>query len=622
MKLSFTGLMFVSMQLMSMPGFTQWKPAGDNLKSKWTKDVNVNHVLPDYPRPIMVRTQWANLNGLWKYTITPKSELKIPERFDSDILVPFAVESSLSGVQRKLMPDELLWYSTTFDIPSDWKGRNIILHFGAIDWQSSIWINDIKIGEHTGGYTPFSFDITPFLNLKGKQKIVIRVYDPSGYRDKMYDPYRPLTEGYQPRGKQALNPKGAYYSTASGIWQTIWLEPVNKSHIERLKISPDIDRSMLYVELKTAVSGNADWFEVYVLDNGKEITVGKAVVGEKMEVFIPDAKLWSPESPFLYDLKIQLHVKDQITDQVDSYFAMRKVSINNKNDRMPIRIQLNNKDYFNLGLLDQGYWPDGIYTAPTDEAMKSDILMTKTLGFNTIRKHWKIEPARWYYYCDKIGLLVWQDFPGGDQDLPHQEEGPPEMVRTAESERVFFLELSQMIDYLYSVPSVVCWVLFNERTGQFKTKEVVEYVRSVDKTRLIDAASGGNDFPSGDMIDYHFYPEPKLYIYDQSGKRATVQGEYGGISLILRGHTWKSDGSWGYKLASTAEELTSRYVLYGEELLKLIETGISAAIYTQTTDIETECNGMITYDREVLKIEKDRVRAINLKICNSLNKER
>jgi beta-galactosidase/beta-glucuronidase len=608
------GWIILFVQLISMAVIAQWKPAGDNLKSKWTKDVDVNSVLLEYPRPLMVRTQWKNLNGLWKYAVTPNSALKISERFDGEILVPFPVESSLSGVQRKLMPDQLLWYSTEFDLPSDWGKRNIILHFGAIDWQSTIWINDIKIGEHTGGYTPFSFDITPFLNSKGKQKMVIKVYDPS------FDRKNKVANDFQPRGKQTLSPAGCWYTAQSGIWQTVWLEPVNKKYIKDVRITSDIDKSMLYVELKTTASKNKDWFEAVILDNGKEITLGKAVVGEIMEVFIPNAKLWSPESPFLYDLKIKLHNNNQIADHVDSYFAMRKISIK-KGDREPTRIQLNNKNYFNFGLLDQGWWPDGLYTAPTDEALKSDIEMTKELGFNTIRKHWKIEPARWYYHCDKLGLLVWQDFPGSDDKLDIPPVSGVEMERSPESKRVFFLELTQMIDFLYSYPSIVCWALFNERSGQFKTKEVVEYAKKLDNTRLIDAASGGNHFPVGDMIDYHFYPEPKLYIHDQSSGRATVQGEFGGIGLIIKDHTWKSGESWGYKLAQTKEDLTNRYVGYGEELLKLIDIGISAAIYTQTTDVETECNGMITYDREVMKVDMDRVRKINLKISNSLNIE-
>jgi beta-galactosidase/beta-glucuronidase len=606
------GMIILVLQFISMAALAQWKPAGDNLKSKWTKDVNVNNVLSDYPRPLMVRDQWKNLNGLWKYTITPKSELKVPEKFDGDILVPFPVESSLSGVQRYLQPDQLLWYCTEFDVPSGWKNRNVILHFGAIDWQSTIWINNIKIGEHTGGYTPFRFDITPFLTDRGKQKLVVKVYDPTWDKDKT------VIDGYQSRGKQTLHPSGCWYTAQSGIWQTVWLEPVNKNHIHDVKISTDIDRSMLYLELETTGSATEDWFEVIVMDKGKQITVGKAVADSKLEVYIPDSRLWSPESPFLYNLKIKLHSNDQIADNVDSYFAMRKISIS-KGDREPSRIQLNNKDYFNFGLLDQGWWPDGLYTAPTDEALKADILMTKELGFNTIRKHWKIEPARWYYHCDNIGLLVWQDFPGSDQDAP--SDGAKEMERSPESERIFFLELTQMLNYLYSYPSVVCWVIFNERSGQFKTREVVDYVRNMDQMRLIDAASGGNHFPTGDMIDYHFYPEPKLYIHDQSSGRATVQGEFGGVGLIIDDHKWQSDKGWGYGLCKTPGEVSDVYVGYGEELLRLIKLGLSAAIYTQTTDVETECNGLITYDREIMKVDKDRVREINLRITNSLGNE-
>lgn len=585
--------------------FAQWQPAGDRIKTSWAEQIDVNNVLPEYPRPIMERTDWQNMNGLWEYAITRAGTPK-PEKFDGQILVPFAVESSLSGVQKTVGPENELWYKRSFTVPSGWKNKQILLHFGAVDWKTEILVNDIKIGTHQGGYTPFSFDITPFLNKTGTQQLVVRVWDPS-------------EQGYQPRGKQTSRPEGIWYTSVTGIWQTVWLEPVNEKHIETIRTTPDIDNNRVAVEVISSGTAYSDLYEVTVLDGSVKIASAKASSGQKVEIPVPEAKLWSPDSPFLYNMQVSLISNGKVTDHVNSYFAMRKVSA--KRDKNGIvRLQLNNKDLFQFGPLDQGWWPDGLYTAPTDEALKYDLIKTKDFGFNMIRKHVKVEPARWYTHCDQLGILVWQDMPSGDRSPQwqmHQYFDGTEMKRSAESEANYRAEWQEIIDYLYSNPSVVCWVPFNEAWGQFKTHEIVEWTKAYDPSRLVNPASGGNHYPTGDMLDLHNYPQPDLYLYD--ARRATVLGEYGGIGLAIEGHLWTPGRNWGYVQFKNSKEVTDRYVQYGEELYKLVKAGFSAAVYTQTTDVEIEVNGLMTYDRKVIKIDEKRVREINQKICNALN---
>lgn len=589
----------------TLQSFAQWKPGGDKIKTSWAEKIDVKNVLPEYPRPIMERADWMNLNGLWDYSIL-KAGLPEPSQFDGQILVPFPVESSLSGVMKTVGSENEVWYKRAFEVPAKWKGKNVLLHFGAVDWKAEVWVNDIKIGSHTGGYTPFSFDITPFLTKTGSQKLVVKVWDGTD-------------SGFQPRGKQVDKPNGIWYTPVTGIWQTVWMEPVAAKRIESVRTVPDIDKNRVLVNVVSNAATYADVVEVKVFDGKDEISSAKASSAEKLDIPVSGAKLWSPESPFLYTMKVTLFSNGVVVDQVNSYFAMRKVSTKRDANGI-VRLELNNKPYFQFGPLDQGWWPDGLYTAPTDEALRYDIQKTKDFGFNMIRKHVKVEPARWYTHCDQIGILVWQDMPNGDRSPQWQMRNyfnGNDLKRSAESEANYRKEWKEILDYLYSNPCIVTWVPFNEAWGQFKTAEIVEWTKTYDPSRLVNPASGGNHYPVGDMLDLHNYPGPGMFLYD--GQRPTVLGEYGGIGLALEGHLWASDKNWGYVQFKNSKEVTDEYVKYGEALLKMIKTGFSAAVYTQTTDVEGEVNGLMTYDRKVIKIEEQRVREINQKICNSLN---
>ena len=586
--------------------FAQWKPAGDKIKTSWGEQLDPKNVLPEYPRPIMERNDWKNLNGLWKYAITKKGD-PTPAAYQGDILVPFAVESSLSGVGKMINEKEELWYQRTFDIPSAWRGKQILLHFGAVDWKAEVWVNDVKVGEHTGGFTPFYFDITSVLN-KGNNDLVVKVWDPSD-------------RGEQPRGKQIANPHGIWYTPVTGIWQTVWLEPVATQYITNLKTTPDIDNNSVKVEV-AANTTSADKVEVKVFDGKNLVAKGAALNGVPVELAMPaNTKLWSPDSPFLYNMEVTLYKDGKAIDQVKSYTAMRKYSIR-KGQNGITRLQLNNKDYFQFGPLDQGWWPDGLYTAPTDEALVYDLKKTKDFGYNMVRKHVKVEPARWYTHCDQLGLIVWQDMPNGGPSPQWQARNyfnGTEVIRSAASEANYRKEWKEIIDCLYSYPSIAVWVPFNEAWGQFKTPEIVAWTKEYDPSRLVNPASGGNHYTCGDILDLHHYPGPNMFLYDP--RRATVLGEYGGIGLVVEGNTWVNDKkNWGYVKFNTSDEVTNEYIKYGKHLLELIQKGFSAAVYTQTTDVEGEINGLMTYDRKVIKMNEAKVREINQQICNSLNK--
>lgn len=584
----------------------QWKPVEGRIRTQWSEQVNPDNVLPEYPRPIMERTEWKNLNGLWDYAIIEKGK-HTPSVFDGKILVPFAVESSLSGVAKTVGAEKELVYRRSFEVPSSWKGKKVLLHFGAVDWKTDVWVNDVKVGSHTGGFTPFSFDITEALQGKNNT-LLVKVWDPTD-------------KGYQPRGKQVSRPEGIWYTPVTGIWQTVWLEPVSESYIQDLRITPDIDNSLLSLKALVKDATSKDLVEVKVFDGQQLVAQGKSINGECVQVAMPEnAKLWSPESPFLYTLKVSLKQNGKLVDEVSSYAAMRKYS--SKRDANGIvRLELNNKPLFQFGPLDQGWWPDGLYTAPTDEALLYDIQKTKDFGFNMIRKHIKVEPARWYTYCDKLGIIVWQDMPSGDRNPEWQNrkyfEGT-EMKRSAESEACYRKEWKEIMDALYSYPCIGTWIPFNEAWGQFKTPEIVEWTKQYDPTRLVNPASGGNHYTCGDMLDLHNYPAPELYLYD--AQRATVLGEYGGIGWVVQGHIWEPDRNWGYIQFNSSKEVTDEYVKYAEKLYDLIPRGFSAAVYTQTTDVEVEVNGLMTYDRKVIKLDEKRVREINRKLCESLNK--
>lgn len=590
-------------------GMAQWKPAGDKIKTEWAGKVDPNNVLPEYPRPIMERSEWQNLNGLWNYAIRHRGEANVRVN-DGKILVPFAVESSLSGVQKTVGKDNELWYERTFSVPSSWAGKNVLLHFGAVDWKTDVYLNDVKIGSHEGGYDGFSFDITPYLK-SGNQKLVLKVWDPT-------------TEGYQPVGKQNTRPEGIWYTPVTGIWQTVWIEPVNQKHITELINTPDIDQSKLTVLAKTCGTKAGDIVSVVMKDGNKIVAQGKAAAGQDVELFVKDQKLWSPDTPFLYNLEVSLISGSKTVDAVKSYSAMRKISA--KRDQAGVwRMQLNNQDLFQFGPLDQGYWPDGLYTAPTDEALVFDIKKTKDFGFNMIRKHVKVEPARWYTHCDKIGMLVWQDMPSGDypaspdwQNHQYYEEKGRLAHRSAISETNYKDEWTEIINEHLSYPCIVVWTPFNEAWGQFKTPEIVAFTKALDPTRLINTASGGNHFKTGDILDLHNYPGPMMYMYDFD--RVTVLGEFGGLGLPIKDHLWQPDRNWGYVQFKDSKEVTDRYVEIVNDLKQLIRDGFSAAVYTQTTDVEIEVNGLMTYDRKVIKVDEARVKKLNAEICNSLKR--
>jgi beta-galactosidase/beta-glucuronidase len=581
--------------------FAQWNPAKDNkIRTKWADEVNPASVLPEYPRPAMERPQWSNLNGLWDYAILPVGAAE-PGKFDGKILVPFAVESNLSGVEKRLGKENELWYKRTFAVPSAWKGKSVLLHFGAVDWKTEVFVNNVKIGTHKGGYTPFSFDITPYLT-QGEQKLVVKVWDPTD-------------DGYQPRGKQVNKPEGIWYTPVSGIWQTVWIEPVAKKHIASLATTADIDAQQLSVTVCVDNASHGDIVEVTVREAGKTVATAKAAAGQPLNIPIPGMKLWSPEAPFLYDMEAYLYENGKLQDKVVGYAAMRKISVAPDSNGI-LRMQLNNKDYFQLGPLDQGWWPDGLYTAPTDEALRYDIQKTKDFGFNMIRKHVKVEPARWYTHCDRLGMLVWQDMPSGGstpQWQMHQFFDGKESVRTPESEANFRREWKEIIDFLKPNPCIVVWVPFNEAWGQFKSVEIAAWTKSYDPSRLVNPASGGNHYlDAGDILDVHHYPNPKITLLNT--QKVNVLGEYGGIGLALEGHLWQTDKNWGYVQYKNSKEVTDEYIRFIEQLKATIVRGYSAAVYTQTTDVEGEVNGLMTYDRKVIKMEEGRLRQANLEV--------
>jgi hypothetical protein len=586
------------------------------LETRWTAEVSPENVHSEYPRPQMVRPGWQNLNGLWQYAISPVEKGE-PDVFDGEILVPFAVESSLSGVQKRVGDDNYLWYRKTFEADAEINGR-LLLHFGAVDWHSVLWVNGKEVGEHKGGHVPFSFDITDYLNSSGEQELLLRVWDPTD-------------EGPQPRGKQVNKPRLIYYTPVTGIWQTVWLEPVPLTSIEKLNIVPDIDEETITVAAETAGIQDGDQIRIVAFTGGDVIAETSGNPNGNITMAIPEPHLWSPESPFLYDLEIQILRDGETIDKVSSYFGMRKISTGEDSEGI-IRIMLNNQPIFNLGLLDQGWWPDGLYTAPTDEALRYDIEKTMEMGFNMIRKHVKIEPARWYYHCDKLGVLVWQDMPSGEKSaLPNKAlvtgmlsgdgefgEKYPDIQRSPESAEYYLNELTAMIDAFQVFPSIIVWVPFNESWGQFKTNEVIDKVRQMDPSRIIDGTSGWIDRGGGDMRDYHIYNRG-LSIQGPEPERTIVIGEFGGLGHSVEGHLGVED-SWSYTGHETREDLAVAYEnLFRAQLIPLIDKGLSGAVYTQTTDVESEINGLMTYDRAVDKIDPSRLHSLHNEVYTKLN---
>jgi beta-galactosidase/beta-glucuronidase len=557
----------------------------------------------------MVRSEWKNLNGLWDYAITPKTDIN-PKAFTGKILVPFAVESALSGVKKSVGSDSVLWYRTTFTLPSTMKGKNILLHFEAVDWESDIYINGIKVGTHQGGYDPFYFDITSYL--KGsQQQLELRVWDP-------------VDKGPQPRGKQVKDPHGIWYTSVTGIWRTVWLEAVPKTYISYLRQVPDIDKQTLTVASKIENPQAGDIVRISAWNGEKLVSEKESEVGSDIILPVSNPELWSPENPFLYDLKISLIRKGETVDEVKGYFAMRKISVN-PDSKGVLRISLNNKFIFGYGPLDQGWWPDGLYTAPVDEALAFDIIKTKEMGFNMIRKHVKVEPARWYYHCDRLGIMVWQDMPSGDLGgarwitIPGMEGGS-DKIRTEASEKIYRTEWNAIIDYLYNFPCIIVWVPFNESWGQFKTAEITSWTMQKDPSRLVNSASGGNFHEVGHILDLHNYPGPVMAKPEIFGSRqAIVLGEFGGLGLPLEGHTWLNKDNWGYRTYQNADTLFKAYDSFLSQMVPFINRGLSAAVYTQTTDVEIETNGLMTYDRKVVKMPVEKLREISRKLYDAAN---
>ncbi|NRF37588.1 glycoside hydrolase family 2 protein [Pedobacter foliorum] len=568
----------------------EYKMQNVPIQTRWAKEVSPANALKEYPRPQMVRPNWTNLNGLWEYAITPKN-LDSKVISEGKILVPYPIESALSGVKKALLPDQQLFYKKTFSKPVLKFGERLLLHFGAVDWQTTVYVNSKEVGAHTGGYSSFSIDITDALT-SGNNLLMLKVWDPTD-------------QGIGPHGKQVLNPANIYYTPTSGIWQTVWMEVVPAEHIENLVMTPDIDKGLLNLKVKAPAGCK---IEATAFDGKIKVSAVIGNAGTDLQLVVKNPKLWSPESPFLYDLTIKLLKDGKVIDEVKSYFGMRKISIA-KDSKGTDRIFLNNKPYYNLGTLDQGFWPDGLYTAPTDEALAFDIKAIKAMGFNTIRKHIKVEPARWYYHADKLGMLVWQDFVNPNQGLP---EGSKE-----EFEKESAAEMAQLHNY----PSIVCWVLFNEKWGQYDQQRLSEWVKKVDPSRILNGHSGEllyvneqlrspspNAYVSADMTDVHAYPDPMMSI-KQNGK-AQVCGEFGGIGVFIPEHQWLTGSAWGY-IQEKPAALKAKYKIMNQHLQLFEKQGLSGSIYTQPFDVEGEQNGLMTYDREVVKIPFAELRKIH-----------
>ena len=599
-----------------------WAPAGDHIRTAWADQVSPTNAHPEYPRPQLVRKDWKSLNGLWDYAIVPAEDPK-PAYSDGKILVPFCAESSLSGVGKMVGAENALWYKTTFEIPSAWTER-VILHFDAVDWSCEPWINGEPLSRHTGGYTAFDYDITPFLTAEGPQELVVKVLDGTDNNE-------------QPRGKQVSSPRSIWYTPVTGIWQSVWLEPVSSAYIADYNVVPDIDGSLAVLPY---VEGEADEVLVRVLAGGEgwstledrpgeEISSARVEPGEMAFLPVDAPQLWSPEHPYLYALELTLLKDGKVLDKVKAYTALRKSSeVRDAADHR--RMGLNNEPYFQYGPLDQGWWPDGLYTAPTDDALKFDIVKTKDWGFNMIRKHIKVEPARWYWWCDRLGICVWQDMPSVADNLPSFKGDPNpqwgyrsydagwDYPLTESAKATYYKEWGEIMAQLKKYPCIVVWVPFNEAWGQFDTEAVVDFTYEQDASRLVNSASGGNSRLCGDILDCHCYPHPRMRFRSE-GQQIDVLGEYGGIGYAVPGHLWQPDKNWGYKgLCANGEEVLDKYIAYTEEFIPTVLDGVSAGVYTQTTDVEIEVNGLMTYDRKVVKVDEARLREANRRVIDAM----
>lgn len=574
--------------LAPLPAFAaDWKPAPAPLMTKWGKQVTPQNAWQEYPRPQLVRKDWLNLNGLWDYAITARDAAR-PQKWDGQILVPFAIESALSGVGKHVTKDQVLWYHRTVELPAGWGGR-ILLHFEAVDWEATVFVNGKELGTHRGMSDPFSFDITDALK-DGKGELVVRVWDPTD-------------SAAQPRGKQVSKPGGIWYTPVTGIWQTVWMEPVSEAHATSLQAQVNIEKRTVTFSVAGKNLKDGDTVEVKIKTGGESTSTLQFPFDLPIPVTIDTPKLWTPDSPFLYETEVTVRRGDKVLDRFGTYFTMRKVSVG-KDDKGVMRLMLNNKPLFQIGPLDQGWWPDGLLTPPSDAAMKYDLEVLKKLGMNMLRKHIKVEPARYYYHCDKLGLLVWQDMPSGG--VPSRGQLIPPNAKqdasfTDAEKKQFRTELKAMIDHLRGFGCIYCWVPFNEGWGQHDTNDILKWVKEYDPSRLVNGPSGWADRGYGDMKDMHNYPGPGMFPVMPN--RVSVLGEYGGLGLPLKGHLWKDTNNWGYRTYKTTEDLRDNYRLLTRRLHPLIGRGLSAAVYTQTTDVEVEVNGLMTYDREVIKFD-------------------
>jgi len=570
---------------------TAWAPIPGRIMTRWAAEVRPELALPEYPRPQMVRESWLNLNGLWSYAVTAKDAAR-PSSWDGRILVPFAAESALSGVGRAVGSGKALWYRRTVTVPKAWRKGRLLLHFGAVDWESTVWVNGREIGTHRGGYDPFSYDIRDVLKRGAKQEIVLRVWDPTD------EDNRGIA-----RGKQVMKPHGIFYTAVTGIWQTVWLEPVPEAYIAGLKIVPDLDAATLAVTPSVTGAGPGSQITVSVSRGGEAVAAAAAPLDRAVVLEIPRPVLWSPADPALYDVRITLKQGGRSVDEVASYAGMRKIAVG-KDGRGLNRLFLNNEPLFEIGPLDQGWWPDGLYTAPTDAALRYDLEVIRSLGMNMLRKHVKVEPERLYYWCDKLGLLVWQDMPSA---LYERDKVPAEALAARDAQ--FEAEWKALVDARSNHPSIIMWVPFNEGWGQYDTERITAWTRAHDPSRLVDNASGWTDKKVGDVSDIHRYPGPDMPPVEE--KRAAVLGEFGGLGLPLTGHLWQAEGNWGYRNFDDTKAYEARYADLIEALYPLADIGLAAAVYTQTSDCEVEVNGLMTYDREIVKLDPARFSTIN-----------
>jgi len=616
----------------------QWTPAPVTLKTPWGERVTPDNAWREYPRPQFVRDRWQNLNGLWEYAITPIAA-PAPTKFDGQILVPFAVESALSGVGKALQPNQRLWYRRAFNVPAAWQGQRLLLHFEAVDYECALWLNGALVGAHKGGSDTFTFDLTPYIK-DGANELLLSVVDPTD-------------TGEQPRGKQQLKPQSIWYTPVSGIWQTVWLEPVPANlYLAELRLTPDVDAGGLQVVPLVNEALGDDTYAVRVTASAQGQTVATTIIRINREGFlkIPNAKLWSPADPFLYDLKAELvrvknpwpqppapppgqrpnvrrvrygaeerelYAKAEVEggplDVVTSYFGMRKITLGPGPVAGQPALLLNGQPLFQHGPLDQGWWPDGLLTPPADEAMKWEIEWLRQAGFNMIRKHIKVEPARYYYYCDKLGMLVWQDMPSGyNKAMQPSPRDAGEPVRLSVSREQHELELRRMLGRLHNAPSIVSWVVFNEGWGQYESKSISQWVKAIDPSRVVNANTGWLDMNVGEVYDIHTYEEVPLQP-EQKKDRAIVIGEYGGVGWPIADHLWNPNmRNWGYQTYQNKEDYLKALRKKVEALVPMKQKlGLSAAVYTQTTDVEGEVNGLMTYDRKFIKVDPATMREMN-----------